>query len=199
MPNKNYVAGREREYRSMHLLREAGYEPHRAAGSKGVWDIIGIGPQGMVLIQVKYQKRPSAREYHAMVAYAAPPNAEKYVHLYRKGIVKPAVIPVAHTGGGLALGDQVAYMPDFPGKVYSPFPWQIVTISVTARLGRGAVTFYEIQPCTPQKGYWTQCLIRRAQLAPWDEAVHGVPDRLSAATAVYLETKNQKEHTHDSR
>lgn len=94
MPNANYTAGRAREYRTMNLLEAAGYTPHRTAGSHGVWDVIGVGEQTILLIQVKYNCRPTATEWEAMRLYLAPSNALKLVHVYTRGKREPLVLPV---------------------------------------------------------------------------------------------------------
>lgn len=45
--------GTRNEHRSIVLLEHAGYRCSRSAASLGVWDIIGIGPVDVVLVQVK--------------------------------------------------------------------------------------------------------------------------------------------------
>lgn len=95
MPNANYTAGRAREYRTVRLVEAAGYSAHRTAGSHGVWDVIGIGPQGVLLIQCKLNAKPTAVEWEAMREYPAPPNAVKLVHFYVTGTVAPLVLPVS--------------------------------------------------------------------------------------------------------
>jgi Holliday junction resolvase len=43
MPNKNYVNGRAKEYRTMKRLRDEGYDiVVRTAGSHGAFDVVGI-------------------------------------------------------------------------------------------------------------------------------------------------------------
>lgn len=78
----------------MELLNLAGYRAHRMAGSHGTWDVIGIGQQTIILVQVKYNCRPTATEWEAMRLYEAPSNAEKIVHCYTRGKREPLVLPV---------------------------------------------------------------------------------------------------------
>ena len=92
MPNINYIAGRNREYRTMQLLEVAGYDCIRAAGSHGTWDVIGVGTAGVLLVQVKYNTPPSASEWEAMREAPAPTNATKLVHLYKRGKHAPEVL-----------------------------------------------------------------------------------------------------------
>ena len=90
----NFERGREREYRSMRYLEAAGYRAHRTAGSHGEWDVIGVAVSGIVLVQCKYQCRPTKAELEAMREYPAPSNAQKLVHLYEKGRHAPIVVAV---------------------------------------------------------------------------------------------------------
>jgi Holliday junction resolvase len=61
--NKNYVTGRRKEYEVKQMLEKAGFAATRAAGSKGVFDIIAYNSKVVRFIQVKYEKSP--------VSYAA--------------------------------------------------------------------------------------------------------------------------------
>ena len=61
MPNKNYVKGRNFEYRIISYLRKKGYYCLRAYGSKGLVDILAIRPNynpdmehHPLMIQAKY-------------------------------------------------------------------------------------------------------------------------------------------------
>ncbi len=94
MPNNNYINGRNREYRSVKLLEAAGYTCIRSAGSHGVWDVVGFSPTSMILVQVKYETKPSPAEMEGMRACQVPSNAVKLVHLYKKGTHAPTVIAV---------------------------------------------------------------------------------------------------------
>lgn len=83
--------GTRNEHRSIGLLEAAGYQCSRAAGSLGVFDIIGIGSQDIVLVQVKTRDWPGSVEMEAITLFAAPPNARKLVHRWRDGRRQPDV------------------------------------------------------------------------------------------------------------
>jgi Holliday junction resolvase len=87
--------GRRNEHRSREILEAAGYEVTRAAASKGVWDLIGLGEHDIVLVQVKTNAWPSALEWEAMKLSKAPPNARKIVHRWRDRVAVPDVKDVA--------------------------------------------------------------------------------------------------------
>jgi Holliday junction resolvase len=58
MANNNYVKGRQAEYLAIKHLQKEGYIwVKRAYGSKGQFDVFGMGAEGGVLIQVKRTKR----------------------------------------------------------------------------------------------------------------------------------------------
>lgn len=94
MPNKNYVNGRTREYRTMRLLETLGYTAFRSAGSHGLWDVIGYNSTSMVFIQVKFNKGPSESEWEMMREAIVPPHGYKIVHIYKKGTHAPTVLRV---------------------------------------------------------------------------------------------------------
>jgi len=67
---RNYVKGRNFEYRTMYFLRKIGYYVIRSYGSKGLYDLIAVPPRSRglgsctLLIQCKYKGYvpPSERE-----------------------------------------------------------------------------------------------------------------------------------------
>lgn len=83
--------GTRNEHRSIKLLEAVGYQCSRAAGSLGVWDIIGIGSVDVVLVQVKTRDWPGAVEMENIESFIAPPNARKLVHRWRDGQRAPDV------------------------------------------------------------------------------------------------------------
>lgn len=87
--------GTRNEHRSMRLLEAAGYAVTRAAASLGVWDIIGIGPVDIVLVQVKTNAWPGSVEMEQLTLFKAPPNARKLVHRWRDRQRMPDVREVA--------------------------------------------------------------------------------------------------------
>lgn len=75
--------GSVNEHRSIAILEAAGYRCTRAAGSLGTWDVIGIGPIDIVLVQVKTRDWPGTVEMEILREFPAPPNARKLVHRWR--------------------------------------------------------------------------------------------------------------------
>jgi Holliday junction resolvase len=62
-PNKNYEKGRKAEYEAKKHLIMQGFVVTRAAGSKGPWDLIAVGPNHIKLVSVLREgsDRPSRR------------------------------------------------------------------------------------------------------------------------------------------
>src|SRR5579872_1534842 len=58
--------GCRNEHRSMAILEAAGYRCTRSAASLGAWDIIGIGCEDTVLVQVKTRDWPGASEMEVL-------------------------------------------------------------------------------------------------------------------------------------
>lgn len=75
--------GTRNEHRSIRLLECAGYLCTRAAASLGAWDIIGIGPTDIVLVQVKTRDWPGSVEMETLRGFPAPPNCKKLLHRWR--------------------------------------------------------------------------------------------------------------------
>lgn len=75
--------GTRNEHRSIRLLEAAGYACTRAAASLGAWDIIGIGRNDAVLLQVKTNAWPGSVEMETLRAFICPPNCKKLVHRWR--------------------------------------------------------------------------------------------------------------------
>jgi Holliday junction resolvase len=83
--------GNRNEHRSMALLEAAGYACTRAAASLGVFDVIGIGPSDVVLVQVKTRDWPGSVEMEAIRAFPSPPLSKKLIHRYRNRVRLPDV------------------------------------------------------------------------------------------------------------
>jgi uncharacterized protein with GYD domain len=75
--------GTQREHRSMALLERAGYLCTRAAASLGAWDIVAIGSQDVILLQVKSRDWPGSAELETLQAFPCPPNCRKLVHRWK--------------------------------------------------------------------------------------------------------------------
>lgn len=87
----NYERGRAYEYKSQRALEAAGYETARTAGSHGPWDVAGFSAGGVVLVQVKFNCKPTPAEIEQFQMYPVPPGTTKLVHQWRKGARAPIV------------------------------------------------------------------------------------------------------------
>lgn len=74
--------GSRNERKTIRLLEAAGYRCTKSGSSLGVWDVIGIGPTDLVLVQVKSNRGPDPTEREAMRMFSAPPNAKKLIHVW---------------------------------------------------------------------------------------------------------------------
>lgn len=83
--------GTRNEHRSKRLLEAEGYACTRAAGSLGMFDIVGIGPRNIVLVQCKTNRWPGRAEVEAIRSFQAPENARKLLHRWRDGLSVPDV------------------------------------------------------------------------------------------------------------
>src|ERR1700733_9614676 len=83
--------GSRNEHRSMVLLESDGYRCARSAASLGVWDVIGIGPADVVLVQVKTRDWPGSAEMERLKVFPAPDNCRKVVHRWRDGERRPDI------------------------------------------------------------------------------------------------------------
>lgn len=88
--DRKYRKG-QRENRSMALLKAAGYRCTRSAASLGEWDIVGIGPDGFVLCQVKTRDWPGAEEMQVLQAFRCPANCRRLIHRWRDRVPLPDV------------------------------------------------------------------------------------------------------------
>jgi hypothetical protein len=75
----------------MAILEAAGYATTRAAASLGIFDIIGIGPTDVVLVQVKSNEWPRSEEMESLRGFRCPPNAKKLIHRWRDRVRLPDV------------------------------------------------------------------------------------------------------------
>lgn len=75
--------GSRNERKSMALLEAAGYVCTKAGASLGAWDVIGIGSNDFVLLQVKSNEWPRSGEMETLKNFVAPHNAKKLVHRWR--------------------------------------------------------------------------------------------------------------------
>jgi hypothetical protein len=75
--------GTRNEHRSIRILEAEGYQCTRAAASLGVWDVIGVGAEDVVLVQVKSNEWPRAAEMAALWSFRCPKGARRVIHRWR--------------------------------------------------------------------------------------------------------------------
>lgn len=75
--------GTRNEHRSRRILEAAGYRVVRAAASLGDWDLVGLGPADVVLVQVKTRDWPGTVEMRVLQDFAVGPFYRKLVHRWR--------------------------------------------------------------------------------------------------------------------
>lgn len=73
--------GTRNEHRCRRLLETAGYAVTRAAGSLGAWDLVGIGPADVVVVQVKSNRPPAPAERETPAGFSCPSNCKRLVHV----------------------------------------------------------------------------------------------------------------------
>jgi hypothetical protein len=81
----------------MRLLEADGYACTRAAASLGAFDVVGIGPADVVVVQCKTNAWPSAPEMDRLARFPAPTNVRKLVHRWRDGQRRPDVRELGST------------------------------------------------------------------------------------------------------
>lgn len=75
--------GCRNERKSIALLESLGYVCTRAAASLGVFDIVAIGADDVLLVQVKSNEWPRSTEMEAISAFRAPVICRKIIHRWR--------------------------------------------------------------------------------------------------------------------
>ncbi len=83
--------GSRNERRSRKILESQGYEVLKAGASLGVFDLVGIGAEDIVLVQVKTNSWPSRKEVVRMEVTQCPPNCRKVIHRWRDRVELPDI------------------------------------------------------------------------------------------------------------
>lgn len=83
--------GNRNERRSRDLLKGQGYEVLKAGGSLGVFDLIGVSAQEILLVQVKTNAWPPGKEIQAIKDFGCPQNCRKVVHRWNDRQASPEV------------------------------------------------------------------------------------------------------------
>jgi hypothetical protein len=79
----HYAAGRRLEYIARDELRRRGYVVIRAAGSKGVIDLVGIGPADVLAVQVKADGQSIGAAVRELAALPCPACVRREVWTWR--------------------------------------------------------------------------------------------------------------------
>ena len=83
--------GRRLEHKTIRRLELQGYDCTRSAGSKGKWDIIAIGENGIKLVQVKANRPPGSKECREMIQASVPHNATKEYWVWKDNAREPII------------------------------------------------------------------------------------------------------------
>jgi Holliday junction resolvase len=74
--------GRRREHQAREWLEGLGYAVTRSAGSKGAWDLVGLGWANVALAQVKSNEWPNPEERNKLVVFPAPEGTRRLMFRY---------------------------------------------------------------------------------------------------------------------
>lgn len=99
---KSKRKGSRREYQSRDLYERAGYKCTKAGGSLGTWDLVCVGANDGVLVQVKSNRSPGPAERAAIAAFPVPFNIRKEVHVWVDGMSTPEIRTYV-TGGWVVV------------------------------------------------------------------------------------------------
>ena len=85
-----YKKGRRLEQRAKEELLKDGYYAVRTAGSKGLFDVVGINENEFILIQIKSNRPPSQKEVDDIKNFNCPQNCLKQIWVWKdyKGWIK---------------------------------------------------------------------------------------------------------------
>lgn len=83
--SKMYRKGCRYERKARRLLESRDYFVVRSGGSRGLFDLVAIGAQDMILIQVKTNRPPRMRERERLSAFIGPPGVRKEIWVFVDG------------------------------------------------------------------------------------------------------------------
>lgn len=83
--------GSHNERRTIALLEADGYYCVRAAGSFGLFDVVGIRSTDIVLVQVKTHRWPSPAEIQRLKLFECPENCRRLLHRWHDRVPVPDV------------------------------------------------------------------------------------------------------------
>jgi Holliday junction resolvase len=101
VPNRNYLAGRSREYRAMNTLKKDGWMVSRSAASHGAVDVFAAKEGRILLVQVKSGRaRATKEELEELVKWGESSNGDAEVWYYKgRGKVVKRRVHAARRGG----------------------------------------------------------------------------------------------------
>lgn len=76
----------------MVYLARLGYRCTRSGSSLGCWDLVGVSPLHVVLVQVKTNRWPGTVEMRELRDFQVPPGVQKLIHRWNSY----AQVPVVH-------------------------------------------------------------------------------------------------------
>ncbi len=88
---KTKAKGNRNEHKTIKMLLADGYNCVRAAGSIGVFDVIGISATEILFIQVKSNRFPGKTEIELMKDFVCPANSRKIVHVWKDRRALPEI------------------------------------------------------------------------------------------------------------
>ena len=83
--------GTRNEYRTIALLEASGYRCIKSGGSLGDWDVVAIGPRGVILVQVKSNRPVGGLELLALRESCAWPHVTRLIHVWKDYSRTPVV------------------------------------------------------------------------------------------------------------
>lgn len=83
--------GSRNERKTIEFLAALGYSCTKSGGSLGVFDVIAVGAEDILLVQCKSNRNPGADELQAIRRFKAPANCRKVIHRWNDRQVEPDV------------------------------------------------------------------------------------------------------------
>ena len=91
--------GNNREYKTIKFLEDNGFKCTRSAASLGIFDIIGVSPDSVMMIQVKSNRKPNKKEMDTLNNFfdIRCPNCnfkigKRYLYIWKDYQRKPEII-----------------------------------------------------------------------------------------------------------
>jgi len=88
--------GSRNERKTIEILNAQGYACTKSGGSLGIFDVIAIGPDDLVLCQVKSNRWPARQELEAIREFKAPASCRKVVHRWNDRQAEPDVREISN-------------------------------------------------------------------------------------------------------